>query len=298
MLSLWLESANPFWPNVSSFQESTEEKRMQCASVRKKGGTDQCRATAMRGHTLCGTHARAKVPVLWADAHRSRGGQIARVQAVVRGWLVRKRVALGGPGVLRRKDLANDEELVTCEDKTRQHPFEYFAFEEAGKVWWFDFQSLWKWSSQSHAPTNPYTKVPLSQETRRRLRAMWAYRQRHRLPLAEESTVYEQRLSSRWNVVCQVFADNGFVDVHPMNFADLGQSELATMFVLLERDIQVLFSENDPGRARALRLCRRAIRADQPLYVLWAVYTMMLLLTVHKDPYTMTFSILSALYRC
>lgn len=274
---------------------------MQCASVRRKGGVDQCKANAIRGHTLCGRHARAKVPVLWVDAHRGRSRGITKVQAVIRGWLLRKRLALGGPGVLCRKDLANDEELVSCEDKTRQHPFTYFAFEEAGKIWWFDFDSVWRWGSQSHKPANPYTKVPLSTETRRRMRDLWAYRQRHRLPLADESTVFEQRLLSRWNLVCQVFADNGFVDVHPNQFIDLRSSEFYAMFVLLERDIQVVFSENDPGRARALRLCRRGIqtRHSQPkLYELWSVYTLLLLLTIHRDPYSMTFSILSALYRC
>lgn len=269
---------------------------MKCVSIRKKGGTDQCNANAIIGHTLCGRHVRAKTPMLWCHVHRCRNVGIAKVQAYIRGWLLRRRLALSGPGVLCRKDLANDEELVTCEDKTRQHPFEYFAFEENGKVWWFNIHSLWKWSCQSHEPTNPYTKVPLSQNTRKRILDMWSYRQRHRLSLPEESTIYEERLRTRWNIVCQIFADNGFSDVHPMNFVKFGKRELYTMFFLLDRDLQAILPDSDPGKARALRLCRQSLQTNT--YVLRSVYTLLLLMTIHKDPYSITFTILSALFRC
>jgi hypothetical protein len=243
-----------------------------------------------------------KLPTVWADIHRSKASRLVRLQAVVRGWLVRLRVRLGGPGVLRRAQCFNDEELVTCTPKESQRPFDYFAFDEGGKVWWFDFQTLWRWACQSHEPVNPYTKVPLSLETRKRLRAGWAYRQRHRQLLPEESSEVTQRIRSRWNAVCQVFTEHGFVDVHPDQFIELGQSELSTMFLLLERDLQVVFSASDPGVARALRLCRRGFQAPSPIhpevYTLWSVYTILLLLTIHRDSYPMTFSMLSALYRC
>ena len=275
---------------------------MQCAAVKKRGSQDQCPAMSLRGHTLCGRHVRATTPTLWASAMGVRSPRVVKLQALVRGWLVRCRLRLAGPGVLSRRDLANDEELVSCESKDRQHPFDYFAFEENGKVWWFEFASLWRWASQSHEPENPYTKVPLSQTTRRRLRAAWAYRQRRRLPLPSESSVYEQRLRARWNLITQLFLDNGFVDVHPNNFTRLNASELRTMFVFLERDIQVVFSDKDPGKARALRLCRRGLHANPELpptmYVLGSAYILLLILTVHRDSYNMTFNVLSALYRC
>ena len=94
---------------------------------------------------------------------------MVRAQALVRGWLLRKRLALGGPGVLRRSLVTNDEDLVTCESKETIRPFEYFGFEENGKVWCFSFPSLWKWAVRSHQPVNPYTKVPLDIETRKRM---------------------------------------------------------------------------------------------------------------------------------
>jgi hypothetical protein len=275
---------------------------MQCESVRKKGSNDQCPTTALVGHTLCGRHARMKAPVRWADVHRNKSPRIARVQSLIRGWLFRKRLALGGPGVLCRKNLANDEELVTCMEKERQHPLEYFAFEENGKVWWFDFSSLWRWVIQTHTPTNPYTKVPLSNETRRRLRDVWGYQIRHKLTVPPESSSYSQRLQQRWNVLCQLFADNGFIDVHPNNFLNLHRVELQSMLVLLERDIQVVLRETDSGRDRILRLCRAPLHSrnitEPTRYAMWVPYILMLILATPKDPYAMTFSVLSALYRC
>lgn len=296
------KDANPFWPHVFDFQGIEKEHYMQCESIRKKGSTDQCPTLALMGHTLCGRHARMKAPVRWADVHRPKSHRIAKTQALIRGWLLRKRLALGGPGVLCRKNLANDEELVTCVEKNRQDPFEYFGFEENGKVWWFDFSSLWRWGVQTHEPVNPYTKVALSNETRRRLRALWAYNQRHKLPTPPESPIFSQRLQQRWNVLCQLFIDNGFVDVHPNNFLNLHKHELRSMLVLLQRDVQVILRPTDPGRGRILRLCSAPIHSqnitEPSRYAMWVPYILMLILAVPKDPYVMTFSVLSALYRC
>lgn len=146
---------------------------MKCASVRKKGSLDQCPANALFGHTLCGSHARAHTTVLWADANASKTACIIKIQAFVRGGLLRKRLRLNGPGVLYRSGLANDEDLVTCEDKERQDPLTYFAFNENGKVWWFDYATLSNWVYRSNIPLNPYTKVPLDIDTKRRMFQIW-----------------------------------------------------------------------------------------------------------------------------
>jgi len=198
--------------------------------------------------------------------------------------------------------VVNDEDLVTCESKDREHPMTYFAFEENGKVWWFSFETIWRWARQSHEPVNPYTKVPLSQDTRKRLRGIWGYIQHHYMAAPDEDTEFQQRLRCRWNIVSQAFADNGFTDVHPSLFVDMTPDDLHTMFVFLERDVDVVMPSNDVFKARALRLCRRAVQANTSmntvLFRLWSVYALMLLLTMHKDPYSMTFMVMSALYRC
>ena len=275
---------------------------VRCASVRKKGSLLQCEANALRGHSLCGRHARSRIPVLWSTVHRDRGTSLERLQAVARGWLVRRRLALAGPGVLKRKGLANDEDLFTCETADRQHPFDYFAFEEGGKIWWFEFAGVWQWCSRSHAPVNPYTKTPLSTETRQRLWDNWAHRLRLRLPLPEESPLYPDRLRHRWNILCQMFSSFGFEGVHPQTFVDFGKAEYLSLFLLLKPDLEVVFPVSDPFRTRALLHCLRNTTIANALpsgqYNLQCVYTLLVLMTLHKHSYTMAFSILSALLRC
>ncbi len=274
----------------------------RCASVRKRGAYDQCLSRPLPNHTLCGRHARVKTPVLWVTVHRSRQTGIGRIQARVRGWLVRQRLRLAGPGVLRRTALANDEDLFTCESKDRQHPLSYFAFEEAGKTWWFDLESLWAWSLRSHEPVNPYTKVPLSADTRRRLRELWGYAHRNRLPLPAEAPGYEERLLHRWNGVVQTFVDNGFLDLHPRQFVRFTKTDFLSMFLLLYRDLLLVLRESDPQRDKILRYCRRAASVSaatrSPHYILQSVYVLRILLSIPKEPYPLVFSILSALYRC
>ncbi len=272
----------------------------RCASVRKKGSKDQCLALALKGHSMCGRHARMKTPQIWASLHRTT--RLPTVQALVRGWLLRRRLALAGPGVLRRTALANDEDVFTCESKDRQHPLEYFAFEESGKVWWFDAKSLWAWVARSAEPVNPYTKVPLTPDTRRRLRAYWAYTYRTVRPLPVEKGTFEQLLSYRWNVLTQVFRDNGFVDVSPHSFRTFSRQELLSMFVLLHQDLLVVLPERDMYRERLLRLARRGMtvrpETTPQQYLLHAAWLLELMVMIPRDPYVVVFSILSAFYRC
>jgi len=260
----------------------------RCAAVRKKGAKDQCTASAMKGVALCGRHARTRAPVLWASLHKS--SPIVRVQALVRGWLLRKRLDLAGPGVLRRKDVNNEEDLFTCETKDRQHPMQYFSFEEAGKVWWFDAGSLWGWMSRSVEPVNPYTKTPIPSEARRRFRAI---QRRARFSIGVDGP--EEMIAYRWNSIVQVFRDNGFLDVHPQQFANFTVSDYRTMFVFLERDLQIVLPERDMYRAQLIRMCRRGQKANGTLFPILLLLKMLL---IPRDPYVLVFSVLSAFYRC
>ena len=140
---------------------------------------------------------------------------------------------------------------MTCTAKDRQFPLDYFAFEEAGKVWWFDFDSLWQWVVRS--PVNPYTRTPLTEDTRRRLWAVWAHRSRMSADLPPEPKTLDARLLSRWTVLCRIFADNGFVDVHPGQFHTFTKADFLSMFILLKRDLSVVLPSWDPARARAIR---------------------------------------------
>lgn len=269
----------------------------RCASVRTRGSTLQCDENALWGHTLCSRHARNRVHTMWASVHTVPN--IHRVQALVRGWLLRKRLFLAGPGVLRRCGLANEEDVFTYETKDRQSPLEYFSFEENGKTWWFDFGGLWKWCGRATNPINPYTKVPLTLETRNRLRAGWAIRLHLGLPLPSEAPTFSDRLLQRCTILSQIFADFGFVDVRPQEFAGLDKEDYASLFVLLKPDIEMILPSSDPFREHALRLCDRSTRAMQTnQYILHCVYTLMALLALHKNAYVLAFTILSARIRC
>lgn len=211
----------------------------------------------------------------------------------MRGWLVRRRLALAGPGVLSRKELANDEDLFTCESKDRQHPLKYFAFEEAGKIYWFDAENLWQWMARSVAPVNPYTKTPLPNDVRKRLRE-WGWR--NHMSCTDINSV-DETLARRWNLIVHVFRENGFTDAHPMQFANFDRADFRTMFVFLERDLQVLLPETDLYRARLLRICRRGQTSNGD-NLLFPVFLVLKMLSIPKDPYILVFSILSAFMRC
>ena len=196
--------------------------------------------------------------------------------------------------MLRRKDLANEEDLFTCESKDRQYPLSYFAFEEAGKIYWFDALSLWQWVSRSVAPVNPYTKTLLSNDTRKRLRE-WGWRNRAVL----DTETIQDKLARRWNMIVQIFRENGFVDTHPQQFSNFDISDYRTMFVLLERDLQIVLSEKDIHRARLLRMCRQGQKGtDTDASPFTRVFLLLRMLSIPKDPYILVFSILSAFMRC
>lgn len=265
----------------------------RCAAVRKKGAKDQCPIPAMKGHPLCRRHAGARAPVLWKDVHKA--SPVVRIQSIARGWLLRNRLALAGPGVLDRKGLTNEEDLFTCETKERQHPLRYFAFEEAGKVYWFDAESLWQWASRSVTPVNPYTKTPLPNDVRKRLRE-WGWR--NRTSCTDINNVNET-MTRRWNLIVQVFRENGFTDSHPEQFANFDMSDYRTMFVFLERDLQIVLPEKDINRERLLRLCRRGQKGeDNDVVPMHKVFLLFRMLSIPKDPYILVFSILSAFIRC
>ena len=273
----------------------------RCAAVRRRGSSEPCTVNALRGHTLCGRHARMRNPVLWTQANTTRVLPIVRIQACVRGWLLRKRLSYAGVGVLRRRDLANDEDIISYTEKEKVHPLNYFSFEENGKFWWFEFPSIWTWCMRNVEPVNPYTKVPLSSDTRKRLRTIWGYKRRHREEIPPESQVYEERLRHRLNILTQHFADYGFVGVHPETLMRFSKADYITLFILLQRDIETVIPPADPFRLRVARLCGNrthvASAVHNAQYILQSVSLLLHTVTLYRDPYTLTFSILSAFYR-
>ena len=273
----------------------------RCTAVKRKGSSEPCDVAAMRGHVLCGRHARMRRPVMWADVHTPSVPPIVRIQACVRGWLVRSRLSYAGPGVLSRKNLANDEDIITYMEKMRVHPMNFVSFEENGRVWWFEFGSLWTWCMRNRDPVNPYTKIPLSSDTRKRLRVVWSYKRRHKEDVPPESNDFDERLDHRLNILTQHFADYGFDGVSVRSLSQFSKVYYVSLFVLLRRDVETLLPEQSPFRRRIAVLCDHRIHSANGIaaraYILQSVNLLLHILMLYRDPYILTFSVLSAFHR-
>jgi hypothetical protein len=275
------------------------KSQMQCASIRKRGSTERCTAKCLRGHTLCGRHARMKVPILWSYANAHKKDHVLRIQAHVRGWLVRLRFRMGGPGILCRKELVNDEDLVTYDEKDKVHPMDYFSFVENGKIWWFRFDTIYQWCAQNLVPTNPYTKTPLSADTRKRIRFIWNYKRRNRNILPQEPATIHERMRLRWNIICQLFEDYGFGLIKPESFYPLKRMDYVALFRMIRDDINILFKDTHIHWSKLMMYCAMGEeRAHTPAFMCSCPYILMLILATPRDPYIVAFAVLSALYRC
>lgn len=264
---------------------------VRCAATKRRGVANQCTSNAMNGHTLCGTHARAKKVDLWKD-ESGMYERVVKCQSIARRWLVQRHLHLAGPGVLRRQALSNDEEIVSGIEASRQHPFDYFAFEENGKVWWFDFASIWIWSMKSLEPVNPYTRGPLTTDTRKRLREMWVLRINRRMAMPYDAINADERIRHRLTMLCQTFADNGFTDVSPAQLVGLCKSSHVAMWRFLREDCPIA------GNACHYMLSHQLLAANTPSYIVNSLRMLMRLVTLQKEPYVTVFNVMSAIYRC
>ena len=264
----------------------------QCAALRNKKSTDQCGSTALLGHTVCGVHARCKTVHYWADVNREKIRRFTKVQALYRGWRVRHVLALAGPGVLRRGECVNDEDLVTFEHKDKQEPFNYFGLRDGDKVWWFDFATAWEWFTRSVSPSNPYTKTPIAHADLARLRAFHLYRRRHKMAVPSPSRDIKENIVRRWTVLSQIFRGFGFEDVHPEQFANLTRENLRIAFRFLLDDVRAM---PHPNR-RIIALISRGIEYSATSSI--NSLNIMTIMLTDSQAYDIVFLLLSALYRC
>jgi hypothetical protein len=264
---------------------------VRCAATKRKGSTTQCTSNALKGLTMCGIHARAKTVTLWKEAARQDEGVVI-CQSLARRWLVLHQLRLAGPGVLSRKSVTNDEELVSCVEASKQYPLDYFAFEENGKVWWFDFSSIWSWSVKSVQPTNPYTRAPLTREVLTRLRECWALRSNRRLAIPAEPVPGDQRILHRWTIMCQVFHCNGFTDVSLDQLIRLGKISHSVVWRFLHDDCPLALNSSK------YMLSPQLLGSNSPTYIVNSLRMLLLLVSAQKEPYSTVFAVMSAIYRC
>jgi hypothetical protein len=268
---------------------------------------ERCTNTALNGLTLCGKHAKVKFPRLWHVVNNV-GLKTNLISKLWKGFSVRKRLQLAGPGVLKRKVCVNTDELVSLEPIASVDVFNYFGFEENGKVYGFDIRTILDSLNRSIAPTNPYTRQPLKIEDRKRLRELYAYRIRNKLENTYENNVLktaESILQNRWMQVCQIIEENGFFNTNPNLFLQLGKGRLFVLLSLIHNDLQTWAAEHKPPHSKRFlyvfwtsNVLKKIATAQSTIEYSFFVSSILLsILYDSVEPYNVCFIIMSALYR-
>jgi hypothetical protein len=280
---------------------------MFCASIKSKGSKDRCPHKALLHTTFCGKHIRVKKHVIWTPENMEDISAI-KIQKVFRGFLVRNYFSIAGKGCLKRSICHNDEDPITFVEKEKVNPFDYFSFEENGKLWWFSFPSFNEWCIQTPNPINPCTKQPLSNETKERLRELYVLRTYRKLKQYETSPLpFSKIFAYRWMKVCQEIELKCFEPVNPITFSSFTKLQYYTFLDILKKDIIVWRSEHKDN-----------VKSKRTVYINWIsgiqsrclseelsnfdasflVSTfLMILFRSMKESYPICFMILSSLYR-
>lgn len=278
-----------------------------CASCQSKTSTKQCPNQALRDIIFCGKHVKVKSPRLWSEINDVPSKAIL-IQRIWRGYFIRRWMRLAGPGVLKRSVCHNEEEVVTFDDKKSVSPLDYFSFEEAGKVYWFDIRSIFETMISNLNPTNPYTREPLSTDTRVRLRVLSAIRTRANRDMIHDmkkTVTFGKALENKWTSVCQILEENGFSDVLPNYFLMLSEIQLYAFALMLTQDITAWAAQHTSPTSRRkvyLRWVKRLSGEylagidgyDLSYTTATTVYAM--ISNLH-EPYELCFMVVSALYR-
>lgn len=243
---------------------------------------------------------------LWTTVH-GLDDKIIKTQKLWRGYIVRKRLSLAGPGVLTRKVCNNQDELISLEPIEKVSPFDYFGFEENGKVYGFDIRTTL--DSLHRGGANPFTRQPFTIECRKRLRDIYGYRMRHKLENYYENNIFrtpESLVRNRWTQVCQMIEENGFyTDIYVNTFLGLNRTQLFIFLRMICNDIQIWAQEHKkPGSRRikyfvwvkeALRKLNMEMDMRQFSFIVASVLCIMLYDCA--EPYNICFIIMSSLYK-
>jgi len=228
---------------------------ISCSSCKNKTSNERCSNKPLKGLIVCGKHAKVKNPRIWLYVNDLDSKAIL-IQKNWRRHAIRSWIKLAGQGVLNRSCCHNDEEIVTFEDKKSVHPLDYFSFEENGKIYWFDTRSLSENSMTVQQPINPYTRQPLTIETRRRLRQICYKRHRKNLPNIHSTTStrdVDEIVNTTWLSVCQMVEENGFFGMSPLYFVSLNRTQLFVFVTIIAQDLTAWAAEHTSVQSRRRR---------------------------------------------
>lgn len=267
---------------------------MKCSSCKNSSSTDQCPNPALPSLQFCGKHVKIKSPRIWAEVNNVVP-KVIQIQKIWKGYFLRKQLQYAGVGVLKRSVCQNDDELISLESKDHYNPLDYFSFEENGKIWWFSISTLARIVFETMKPVNPYTRQPISVETRRRLRDVCRMK---RIQIHSSGTTVV------WTQVCQILEENGFESVNPILFQSLSRPHFMTFLILLRNDIEALQSESPKNLfyKRILEIFRHVLKKYTPFsgQTDASMKTSVLLYNCLRkipNPYPLCFAIMSAYTR-
>ena len=272
---------------------------MFCVSCRTRKTLSRCRKKAIKGLQYCGTHARAKTKRNWT-AVNGCDAKALKIQKVWRGFAIRNRLSKLGPGVFKRSLCHNDEELVTLEPINKLNPFLYFAFEENGKIWAFDIHTLTQILLRDIVPLNPYTRTPLTFETRRRLRKYMQNMIRRRDPLYSAISL-KSATQYHLNQLTQSLHENGFDDFRPEYFSVLTVPQSIVMRSIISVEMRILASKQIFSRRHRyvaiLNNKQFMPNADRRTCLLSILMIILSDIWCPSEEYEFCFIIMSALFR-
>lgn len=276
-----------------------------CASCKNKKSNDRCTNLSLQGMIFCGVHSKTKNPRIWSKVNNI-DPKVINIQKIWKGYFVRKRLKLAGPGVLKRSLCNNTEELITFESIQSVNPFDYFGFEENDKVYGFDIRTII--DALHRTCKNPFTRQPLSMECRKRVREIYGFRLRNKLDNYYENNILrtpDVLLQNRWIQVCQIIEESGFFNINPNIFMGMTKSQLFTFLSMVSNDMQIWASEHKPGKSKRFvylvwvrNVLRKFGRVEDLNYYSFNVASILCIILYDcVDSYNLCFIIMSALYR-
>lgn len=279
----------------------------KCVSCKNKNSKDRCPNSALAGIRFCGVHSKIKNPRLWIDVNNVNS-KIVLISKIWRGYITRKSLELAGPGVLKRSVCNNADEIMSFEPITKVDPLDYFGFEENGKVYGFHICSILDILNRANNPQNPYTRQPLDIQIRKRIREVYGYRIRSKLPTHHEDSGLigiENILTNRWLQLSQIIEENGFYNLNSNLFLGLNKSQLYIFLNMILNDTKTWAAEHVGKKSSRFIFCfwiKSVLNKHSSSQSVqeYSFYVSTILLTIlynTVDPYAFSFIIMSALYR-
>lgn len=282
-----------------------------CISCKNRTSAERCTNRVLAGLSLCGKHSRMKNPRLWTVINQI-DKKVNLISKVWKGYHLRKRIKLAGPGAVHRSKCINEEDIGSFDSLKQIDVFDYFGFEEDGKIYGFDVRTILDILTKNIKPTNPYTRNPIQIDDRKRLRDVYMYRLRNKLQITHNNDIRNKIpstiLNEKWIEVTQIIEENGFFNIEPNVFLSLNKTQLYVLLSFIHNDLKTWAAEHSN---------KRNTRSRRVLYVFWthnvlkkflqlyqiheySFFVSSILLSILRDcsePYTVCFIIMSALYR-